>query len=187
MVTDQLKAGLDALDEDYEDFMDLFADGPAPAPVPPSTPKQKDVDAKCGTISVSTSGGFGPFMRSLGTYLGNFFQCMILSIRGWAKDHFAISALSKNRRWLYMLVMLLLLILIIVIIVAVATPSRKKQNLRRIAAIQERQQHAKMTEETKDPPLSEDKKSRLPPIPVYGTQPEENNPLDQDIYGVLNL
>ena len=78
-------------------------------------------DAVCGTATINVSAGAGEFFKTLGSYLGTMFKCLYLAYKGWAHDGWKISALKKNRRWLYILLSILFFILIIVIIAALAT------------------------------------------------------------------
>jgi hypothetical protein len=104
-------------DENQEDLLHLTVTEPNTQP----NVTVDEPDAVCGTVSVNVSAGASEFFKTLGSYLKTMFRCLYLAYKGWAHDGWKLSALKKNRRWLYIMLSILFLVLIIVIIVVIIT------------------------------------------------------------------
>jgi len=103
-------------------------------------------DTVCGSVTVDASSA-SAFFKSLGTYLKTMFKCLYLSYKGWAHDRWKLSALKKNRRWLYISLSILFAVLFIVIvalIVSAATSSTSDLKAELANVKQKEQIHAEL-------------------------------------------
>ncbi len=195
-------ACLSEIDVDLLEEFDFDGPGPAPAPAPAPAPSPShDIDAKCGNLTITTGQGASKFFSSFAKYLGNFFQCMILAIRGWTKDKFSLAGLKKNRRWLYILVLLLFIIFLFTLIIALAIPSKAKINKRKLIALQDRHRQeeeaeamgANAKEESSSHPQGYatgpemQPQEVFPQVPVIGEGLPQDNPLSKDFSGIERI